>query len=148
MFSPCLPLFAFGNANFPSSPPWVGWVLWYQHPLLPSVTPPVAPLGQTLPTMKFLGVTESRVWPGKAAFTGRHEGWGRTRGAALGAEPCTVHPGGQGSPSGLGCAELGVGNCPSWLHCKNDWEKTQVDQDLEKSADCSREIIESMWTVT
>lgn len=40
MFSPCLPLFAFGNANFPSLPPQVNWVLSHQHPLILSVTLP------------------------------------------------------------------------------------------------------------
>lgn len=72
MFPPCSPLFAFGNANFPSFTT-LGWAECSDTSVPFS---PVAPLGQTLPTMKFLGDTESRVWSGQAALAGRHKGWG------------------------------------------------------------------------
>lgn len=114
--------------------------------------PSVALLGQTLPTMKFLRGTESRVWPSKAAFLGRHKGWGWAWGLLweLSSLAARADPQLLGEQNGA-WETVPLASLWKWM-AENEWfakeNNPQVDQVLEKSADCSREIIESVWMVT
>lgn len=62
MCSPLLPLIAFGNGNSPPYHPGSSVCCDAGAPFS-LLWPVVTALGQTLPTMKFPGATESRVWP-------------------------------------------------------------------------------------
>lgn len=129
MFSPCLPLFAFGNANFPSSPPWVGWVLWHQHPLLPSGTPPCRSPG---PNSAYNEVPrcnweQSLAWQG--SIHGLARGLGTNPGGCAGCWALHCAPWWPGQPLGFGMHGAGHWKLPllaslqKWLGENSGWPR-------------------------
>lgn len=121
--------------------------------LLSSLWPPCHSLGQILPTMKFLRVTESRVWPARQHLWASMKAGVRSGGLPWALGPTLCWWPGYSLDFGVSrVVELSpLASLQKWIG-KNRWfakqNNPQVDRVLEKSADCSREIIESMWMMT
>lgn len=151
-FSPHLPLFAFGNGNFPSLLPWVSWVLWHRCPILPLVTLLLLSWAKLSLQWSSSGALRAEFGPARQHFwagirAGDEPGgllWELSSLAAR-ADPQLL-----GEQNGA-WETVPLASLWKWM-AENEWfakeNNPQVDQVLEKSADCSREIIESVWMVT